>query len=221
LNQHEAMLTRLATPVHPITETYAASHLDNGGAIVAHAQACGIDWPTHDSVVPVRLGSSSRRFFLGDAHLSDTHFVDEARHGHNDRKLERGFNNFCAIIGAKPFKPESAAEIQQAARRIGPAFFASKPYLLRAHLLAPEFMGGLQQAVEQCGGMSEWTEAIIQGGLAPDVFPQHAALLRSSRLAYGLLTNLMRTDDLQRQSEWLGFGPNAPLIDDAEKELWT
>lgn len=218
----EPQLTRLATPGHPLTPERMSGRVPNAKNIVEYAVSSGIDWPNRGSTVPSRISPKMRGYFVPDAALADSHFVYEAIRGRRGAKGARGFNNFSAILRSAPYKPEGREDLQRAMQRNpSDALYGSKPYLLRAYLLAPEFMSSLQQAVAECGGSSEWHEALMRGGLESDIYPQDAALTRGSRLAYGLLTNLMRTDDLKRQSEWFGFDRSSPAITDPELELWT
>ena len=217
----ELLLTRLAAPGHPLTPERISGRVPNAKDIVEYADSSGIDWPTHDSTVS-RIRPKMRDYFVPDATLADSHFVYEAIRGRRGTPGARGFNNFSAILRSAPYKPEGREDFQRVMQKNpSEALYGSKPYLLRAYLLAPEFMSSLQKAVSECGGSSDWHEALMRGGLEADLYPQDAALTRGSRLAYGLLANLMRTDDIQRQSEWLGFSGNAPLITDPETELWT
>lgn len=215
------MLTWLATLGHPLTPERMTGHVPNAKNIVEHAVTNGIDWPTRGSTV-TRISPKMRDYFVPDAAMADSHFVYEAIQGRRGTNGARGFNNFSAILRSAPYKPEGREDLQRAMQRNpSEALYGSKPYLLRAYLLAPEFMSSLQQAVAACGGSSEWHDALMRGGLESDIYPQDAALTRGSRLAYGLLTNLMRADDLKRQSEWLGFGTSSQVITDPETELWT
>lgn len=222
LARQEHLLTSLATPGHPLTPERLRGKVPGVKQLVDHATENDIDWPTHDFVVPPRIGSNFRQYFISDAAQADAHFVYEAIDGRRGRGIHRGFNNYPAILRAVPYKPEGREDFQRVmSRNPSAALYGSKPYLLRAYMIAPEFMASLQQAVDKCGGSSEWNDALMRGGLEADIYPQDAALVRGSRLAYGLLTNLMRTDDLQRQSRWLGFGETKHVITDPEVELWT
>lgn len=222
LRRHEAVLTAMAQPNHPLTLERMRGRVPMAADIVTEATHTGIDWPTKDSAVPSRLNVKSREYFLADAERSDTHFTYEVVQGQRSRHSYHGFNNFPAILRSKPYKPQNRHDFQQAmSADPSGALYGSKPYLLRAYMVAPEFMGALQSSVKACGGSAEWGEAMIRGGLEPDEYPADAALLRSSRLAYGLLSNLMRSDDLQRQSQWLGFGTTQQAISDPHVELWT
>ena len=222
LSRQEAQLAYLAQPGHPLTSDRLRGRVHLAREIIAEAEETDIAWPTREMAVPSRIGAKNREYFIADAGKADTHFALEAIRGRHAKQGLRGFNNFSAILRSKPYKPAGRPDFQRAmAADPSQALYGSKPYLLRAYLMAPEFMSALQVAVAQSGGSSEWNDAIIRGGLEPDEHPQDAVLLRSSRLAYGLLTNLMRTDDLKRQSEWLGFGQTHLVIDNPETELWT
>lgn len=222
LEQHESLLTHLAQPDHPLTLSRLRGHVAGAEAIVREAEAEGIAWPTGESAVPSRLASPHREYFVSDAERSDAHFAYGVIEGQRSREGYAGFNNFPALLRSKPYKPEGREDFRQVmALDPASALYGSKPYLLRAYMIAPEFMSALQESVKGCGGTSTWGEAMIRGGLEPDVYPEDAVLLRSSRLAYGLLANLIRTDDLQRQAQWLGFGKSHQVIDDTHHELWT
>lgn len=222
LERHEHQLANLVAPGHPLTPERMRGRVPEAAQLIAHATEAGIDWPTRESAVSPRLGSTIRQYFIPDAAQADAHFVYEANHGRRGIGKYRGFNNFPAILRAVPYKPTGREDFQAAMHRNpSGALYGSKPYLLRAYLLAPEFMGSLQQAVDTCGGSSEWNDALMRGGLEADLYPEDAALVRGSRLAYGLLANLIRADDLQRQTEWLGLEGKTPPITDPETELWT
>lgn len=221
INRDEHLLSQLATPGHPLTPERMSGRVPNAKGMVEYAVTNGIEWPTRGSTV-TRISPKMRDYFVPDAVQADSHFVYEAIQGRRGRQGMHGFNNFSAILRSAPYKPEGREDFQRIMHKNpSEALYGSKPYLLRAYLIAPEFMSSLQKAVKECGGTSEWHEALMRGGLEADLYPQDAALTRGSRLAYGLLANLMRTDDLQRQSEWLGFSGNAPLVTDPETELWT
>jgi hypothetical protein len=222
LAQNETRLSVLAQPGHPLTADRLRGRIPLAAEIVAEAETTGIDWPTRETAVPLHLEARSREFFVSNATKADAHFALEASHGRYAGRGIRGFNNFSAILRSQPYKPAGRQDFQRAMNADpSAALYGSKPYLLRAYLVAPEFMSALQAAVKNTGGSSEWNDAIVRGGLEPDEYPEDARLLRASRLAYGLLGNLMRTDDLRRQSEWLGFGSTQQLINNFETELWT
>ena len=222
LQQHEQLLTHLAQPDHPLTLSRLKGNVAFARTLVAEAEVEGIAWPTQDTAVPSRLESRHREYFVADAERSDAHFAYGVIEGQRARAGFEGFNNFPALLRSKPYKPEGVDDFRQVmALDPASALYGSKPYLLRAYMIAPEFMAALQESVEGRRGASKWSEAMIRGGLEPDIYPEDAVLLRSSRLAYGLLTNLIRTDDLQRQSEWIGFGKRQQVIDDTHHELWT
>lgn len=222
IRRDERLLTRLAAPGHALTPERMSGQVPSAKRMVEYAVSRGIDWPTRDSAVPARISPRMHDYFIPDAAQADAHFVYEAIRGRRGTTGARGFNNFSAILRSAPYKPESREDFQRVMQRNpSEALYGSKPYLLRAYLVAPEFMSSLQQTVAECGGSSEWHDALMRGGLEADIYPKDAALTRGSRLAYGLLANLMRTDDLARQSQWLGFKSSAPAVSDPETELWT
>ena len=222
LRREEARLTVLAQPGHPLTPERLGSRVPGSRAILAEAAETGLEWPDRRTAVPVHIGARSREYFVHDSHKADSHFALEAMQGRNHGRGQRGFNNFSALLRSQPYKPHGREDFSKAMMADpAAALYGSKPYLLRAYLVAPEFMDSLRTTVKGLHGYSDWNETIIRGGMEPDEYPADAAVLRASRLAYGLLSNLMRTDDLRLQSEWLGFGSTQQLISDPEIELWT
>jgi hypothetical protein len=109
------------------------------------------------------------------------------------------YNNFPAIISTKPSRPEEGEDIVAFWSRTKSYQYATKPYLMRAHALQPEFMDVLQRTMEDHYGMQDWVDRLYQSVTETDPDPEDLVLLRASRLAYQLLINLMRKDDLQTQ----------------------
>lgn len=224
LEREEHRLTLMAEPGRVLIPERLAEHVSSAEQIVARAESEGIAWPTLETAVPYPMDARSREFFLDDAEKSDKEFAYEALAGFTAGHGQRGFNNFPAIIGAKPYQPHMLSTvIKTMSMHSGllHATYGSKPCLLRAYRVAPEFMASLQEAIVDTGGMTEWIEAMLQGSLEPEESPKEVALLRSSRLAYGLLMNLMREDDRQRQNDWLYGSRGDVVISDPETELWS
>ena len=223
LARHEGLLTLLAEPGHALTEQRLLKRISASASILELARGDGLEWPTADTAVPTHLDARSRRYFDDDPFQADSHFALEVMAGQTYLEEGRGFNNFPVILWSEPFRPEGVADfMQRMAKNPAQATYESKPYLLRAHALMPEFMGALQRSVASYGTLAKWNNALERGGIEPEEYPADAVLLRSSRLAYGLLANLMRTDDLQRQAAWCGLDASrAPLIEDPETELRT
>lgn len=223
LARNECLLTSLAEPGHPLTEQRLVKRLPEAPALIEQAKQEGLDWPTAETSVPVLVGARSRRYFDTDPIHADSQFALEVMAGQTYEEEGRGFNNFPVILWSKPFRPEGVADfMQRMAVNPAQATYESKPYLLRAYELVPDFMGALQRSVASYGTLSKWNNALERGGIEPEDYPADAVLLRSSRLAYGLLMNLMRTDDLKRQADWCGLdGARAQLIENPETELRT
>lgn len=189
-----------------------------------------------ETLWPDETSAASRPPFLEQMHPlvgeeADLSFIipilnaeDEVAADEQDDDWTKGYNNFPIILKASQRRasPEATREYFEAGDMLG-LTYGTKPYLERAYAVAPDFMEALQQATEQLGGMEEWKQAMKEGYISYDSDTDKSAIaLRASRMAYVLLTRLMRRDDLAIQKRLLGFpGAQAPLIDSPANELAT
>jgi len=203
LQRHEADLVEFAKPGQPLTLERLRVYLPEAEQLVRSAEEVGIAWPDIETSVQRTV---KRTYFLRDPEKADLNFAQEIYHRVVTGEKNRGFNNFPALLAQTPFRPD----LEQ-----GPAFwqgrelngmgYAIKPYLHRAYVIQPEFMLALQKSVRESEYLLEgWQNAVYEGAMDPGGDPRKAALARGSRLAYGMLANLMRKDDLQRASQWQG-----------------
>jgi hypothetical protein len=222
LERDGELLEALAQPGRVLTkERLAAIEAAAGESLlpaVEEAEAAGLRWPDEATGMGVVSGGHIERH--AEDEDSDEEFARAVMAAGG-----RAFNNFSAHLQSLPVQPaegQAPAELFAAHPSMMTVIYGSKPYLWRAHLLVPDFMTALQYeaAAAEQGGMATWQDRVIQGAVDPEQHPHDAALLRASRIAYVLLTNLMRTDDLKLQYEWLAMG-EAPEITDPERELWT
>ena len=187
-------------------------------SVVEEAEAEGIPWPSAETGMAVVEGGHIERHIENER--SDEEFALAVISGGGG-----AFNNFSVHLQSLPIRPEEARSPGELFR-LHPSMlevtYGTKPYLWRAHMVAKDFMEALHHevAVIGQGGMSDWKQRVTQGAVDPEHNPRDAALLRGSRIAYVLLSNLMRTDDLELQYRLLGMD-NAPEITDPERELWT
>jgi hypothetical protein len=184
------------------------------------AHNLGVLWPGESTAV--RTENGFLNFLSGDD--ADTIFAQEALKffiSHNNK--DDTFNNFPILIRSNVDLNEKvtngtlAADQQMLDFQSGiDAIYARAPYLIRARILAPEFMSALQQEVSECVSPIMWSERIIEG---LDEGSKHKSLLTGSRIAYALLANVMRVDDLQIRQKRYGRPVNAPYISDPIAEL--
>lgn len=213
LTRYRAELETLATPGAVLTREAIEEGFPLLQEAVDRADELSVGWPSDGDMVRTRQGSNVDTL-TGEG--ADVNFVTPLM---DDRSA---YNNFPELLRAKPQLPEKGESFNDFITRTGNNPYTSVPALMRAHLLMPEFMGALQQAVETRGGNVSWKEALIAGTMNPETNTDEVVLLTSSRLAYVLLTNLMTVNDKKIQYYNLGLdGSTAPLVTDPEKELWT
>lgn len=167
-------------------------------------------------VVPILKAESEEYFAEAEGNLNQEAACD-------NQAWAKGYNNFPTILKAVQLSasPEVARDRMQAGDLLG-LTYGTKPYLERAHAVAPDFMDALQQSVAALGGMEAWRSAMLAGYLELDESTLNTQLLVASRTAFVLLARLMRRDDLRTQKRLLGFpNPDAPLIENPANELAT
>jgi hypothetical protein len=219
LRRHEDELTLLAEPGKPLTRERLSAIAPHLLEVVDTAEAEGIRWPDDETAVHIQSGAHLATYVDVGSEEADQLFMFEVLAGLRDKK-KRGFNNLPVILSMLPRRPSEDENRTDYLRKKDS--YSIKPYLWRAHMLNPEFMEALQEAVAAKGGTASWSEAMFQGAVEAEDYPHDAALLRASRLGYKLLANLMRSDDRQRQDEWLGHYPvTKAVISDPEQELWA
>ncbi len=123
------------------------------------------------------------------------------------------YNNFPAILAAEPSLPKDDEDMMTYMLRTKLYMYASKPYLVRAHALQPEFMGAFQRTMAERSSMNAWVNSLYMAVTEEHPDPEDQVLLRASRLAYQLLINLMRKDDLQIQAKLMTTSMQREITD--------
>ena len=176
-------------------------------AAVEDTVADGLEWPTDDTAVAVS----------GD----DEPYYDDARSfGERAVRDRATYNNFPIILAAKPNRPHEGEGMMEFMHRDRLYSYVTKPYLHRAHAVAPEFMGALQRIVKADFSMADWVDALSRAVIDEQPDPKDELMLKASKAAYDLCVNLMRRDDLQIQYRMLGMSTDM-TIDDPTLELRT
>lgn len=197
-------LEELAQPGRPLTRERLIQVDPTLLAVADRVDAEGIGWPTEDAVFHDVLPEDFDDFAFG-------------------RRLAEGgraYNNFPALLSAIPSVPSEGEDIVSFMQRTKWYQYATKPYLVRAHMVEPEFMGALQRRMTEVGSAKDWQENLFRAVTEEHPDPEDQILLRASRLAYQLLINLMRADDLHVQAELLSMHTKQDITD-AITELWT
>ncbi|MDQ5932672.1 MAG: hypothetical protein QG649_757 [Patescibacteria group bacterium] len=132
----------------------------------------------------------------------------------------QAYNNFPAILSVKPNRPSEGENLVNFMTRVQLFQDATKPYLARAHALAPVFMDALQRRMSELPERSLWEKSLFRVVSEEHADSEDRILLRGSRLAYQLLINLMRADDLATQATIVGTTTGKSITDPVE-ELWT
>ena len=174
-----------------------------------------VGWPTRHTWA----GKPSVRFDSGD--VGDMEFFEKAVEKTEAKDGEfYGLNNFWAILHTRPYafdgKPP-ASTLQMA--------YAPMPALIRAWAAFPEFMEALQCDLSEVGVMYQMHDVLTE-----QIEEEEPHVLRASRLAYGLLSRLIRGDDPEMQSKLQdSMFPDAPPhrinrhfapLTDPSRELW-
>lgn len=197
-------LNEFARPGIPLTGE-RLHHIDPAlDAVVGAMERKGIGWPDDDNAFSDTLPED----------FNDDMF------GHQILEGGSAYNNFPAILSTAPAVPiegESSVDFMARTRLFQ---YATKPYLIRAHTLMPDFMGTLQRTIERPYPLEEWTAALQRAVFDDHPDPDDRLLLRASRLAYQLLINLMRKDDLQTQARLMTMSLQHDITD-PRTELWT
>ncbi len=197
-------LNELAQPGRPLTKD-RLQRIDPALLVAAESmEAKGVGWPDDNTV-------------FHDVLPED---FDDKAFGRRLFDAGSAYNNFPAILSAAPSLPEEGEDGLEFMNRTRLYQYATKPYLIRAHELLPDFMGTLQRTMEQKYPMVEWVGSLQRAMLDEHPDPEDELLLRASRLAYQLLINLMRKDDLQIQAHLMTMTLHRE-IDDPVVELWT
>ena len=227
LRRDEHELKSLAEPGRPLTRDRLRDINELLLEVADDADRVGIGWPDETSVISVANEGVVARLIATEQLQADWRFTAEILAEESeviDDTVGRvGFNNFPALLRSRPVRPQEGETIGDfMASNPSEALYGSKPYLWRAHMLKPDFMEALNAEVVRHGGPHGWNAALLRAAADPEHHPQDVALLRASRLAYVMLANLMRVDDLERQYDWLGFeSEHIPTITDPDVELWT
>lgn len=198
-------LNDLAEPGRPLTKERLRTIDPAFLAVAESMEAKGLGWPDDETI------------------FHDVLPEDYDDHAFGRRLLEggsRAYNNFPAILSTAPALPAEGEEGIDFMSRTRLFQYATKPYLIRAHELMPDFMGTLQRIMQQKYPMAEWTDSLQRAALDEHPDPEDVLLLRASRLAYQLLINLMRKDDLQTQARIMTMSLHHEITD-PHVELWT
>lgn len=224
----EKQLSRLelmAAPDRPLTVSRLEEIGHPRAYIAQDLSTSDLAWPDDLSSVPLAFPSRFSRLLTKTGRAADEAFIEPILAA-GKGNWDRAFNNFPAILQCEPYRPTSRDTFMSLmGENVMKAAYASKPYLHRAWALEPELMSALQQEMTLLEGpvTVEWPRIMVEGVVSGrSLYPFQDAFLRSSRLAYGLLINLMRQDDSTRQRSWLPDYPGeSGLVDDPERELWV
>jgi hypothetical protein len=198
-------LSKLAQPGQPLTRE-RLSEINPAYLEVADVmERQGFSWPDSDVAFPGALPENFNDEMFGRRVLE---------------KRGSGYNNYPAIISAEPALPKADETTFEFMQRTRLYQYATKPYLIRAHTLMPEFMGELQATLQENYPMNEWVESLLRAVVDEHPDPEDALLLRASRLAYELLINLMCKDDLEIQGRLMKLSLQQEITDPII-ELWT
>lgn len=197
-------LSDLATPGRPLTPERLLEIDPSLLKVVAQMDDDGFSWPDDATV-------------FHDVLPED---FDDYAFGSKLVMAGRAYNNFPAVLSVNPSVPNEDENLISFMTRTKYFQYASKPYLARAHALEPEFMGALQRRMDTIGSAEEWQHSLYRAVTEEHPDPEDKILLRASRMAYQLLINLMRKDDLKTQAKRLLSSSQAEITD-AVQELWT
>lgn len=198
------ILTTLAQPGRPLTPERLIEIDPSLLVVSSNMDAQGIGWPSSDNVFHDVLPED----------FDDTSF------GLRIVNEKYAYNNFPAILATYPNRPFKGEELLEFMNRTANYQYATKPYVARAHALQPDFMGALQSRMADMQSLSDWQASVFCAVNEDHPDPDDRILLRASRLAYQLLINLMRKDDLQIQSRLITLSMQQEITDPT-KELWT
>jgi hypothetical protein len=197
-------LYEMAQPGRPLTRDRLMQLDPQLIEVADRMETEGIGWPDDETVFHDVLPEDFDDFAFGR------------------RLVERGraYNNFPAILRAEPSTPNENENMVEFMNRTKFFQYASKPYLVRAHAIQPEFMGALQSLMDHQGSADDWAASLYDAVTHEYPDPDDRILLRASRIAYQLLINLMRSDDLQTQGRLLTMTARHEITDPIV-ELWT
>jgi hypothetical protein len=194
-----------AQPGRPLTRERLHQIDPKLEAAVDSMESKGVGWPDDETV-------------FHDVLPED---FDDYAFGRRLVESNMAYNNYPAILSAAPALPNEGENSFDFLNRTRLYHYATKPYLIRAHELMPDFMGALQHTLEQRQfPMEEWRASLQRAVLDDHPDPDDQLLLRASRLAYQLLINLMRKDDLQTQARIMTMSSQSDITDPIV-ELWT
>jgi hypothetical protein len=198
-------LIELAQPGRPLTRERLHQIDPKLEVTIDSMERKGIGWPDDDTV-------------FHDVLPED---FDDHAFGRRLVESNMAYNNYPGILSAAPALPDDGENSFDFLNRTRLYQYATKPYLIRAHELLPDFMGTLQRTIEQRQyPMEEWRASLQRAVLDEHPDPDDQLLLRASRLAYQLLINLMRKDDLQTQAHIMTMSSQRDITDPVV-ELWT
>ena len=194
-------IAQFCAPNEPLTMQRLAeidASLPNAETIAAVAR--DFAWPDNDTKVAV----------LGD---DEPYYDDPQSFGERLAHDRATYNNFPVILRAKPNQPNDGESLFDFMNRDPLYAYSSKPYLHRAHAVAPEIMASLQVIIQDGRAMHEWVNCLYQAVVEAQPDPKDEVLLQASKAAYNLCINAMRTDDLQIQYQKLGLSSDSPITD--------
>lgn len=216
-----------------LEDSFEFSPMLDATSISEHAHDLGIFWPGESTAVRAGVGflsslSGDDADMIFASEASKVFMPNDCRHeGHlyckEDTLKVDTFNNFPILLRSKVDITEEVTNGMLAPGQQMTDFhngieaiYARAPYLIRAHILAPDFMRALQQEASECTSLQMWSERVVEG---IDADSKYKPLLTGSRIAYALLANVMRVDDLQIRQKRYGRPVNASYISDPVAEL--
>lgn len=199
-----------------LVETMVDSHLED---LAMPGRPLTIDRLRHISPAYAEIGEAMSQTIIGWPD-DETVFHDVLPEDYDDQAFGKGlvdnracYNNFPAILAAEPSQPKEGEDMMAYMLRTKLYMYASKPYLARAHALQPEFMGAFQRTMAERSSMNAWVSSLYMAVTEEYPDPEDQVLLRASRLAYQLMVNLMRKDDLQIQAKIMTTSMHREITD--------
>lgn len=130
-----------------------------------------------------------------------------------------GLANFYNLIAAEPHTPTAMSHEQLLDSFDNhDIFYETKPCLVRAHAIFPEFMDALRGVALQAGTNERFYQRLIDGYIDPEPGVEQSSTLISARIAYSIMGRLMRPDDRYIQKTLLGDAePSTTIVDPAHE----
>ena len=220
-------LETFARPGVPLTyermlqDSFEFSPALDATSLSEQAHDLGVYWPGESTAVHTVEGLV---YAFAGKH-ADMMFAHEASKNLSKDKGARidTFNNFPFLLSADVDLEETLENgVLQSGQQMADfdagtnKMYGRAPYLVRAHILASDFMQALKLEVEDCRGIEAWTQRVAEGIVNESCYKP---LLTGSRIAYVMMANLMRVDDLQIRQRRYGRPVDAGYITDPVAEL--